>query len=176
MKNKKIIIIFSTLLFVILIGGYLGIKYTKENQENKIEEYIPQKEITEEQFRQTIVSLYFKNKENNTIESEVRLVDIREILNNPYEKLINLLIEGPKNDKNERLIPENTKLLNTYIEKDCVVLDFSKEFLNYKKENEDYLIESLVNTLTELSEVNKIKILIEGEECDIFKQIYVRKN
>ena len=175
MKNKKIVIIFSTLLIIILIGGFFVIKFVKEKQKNKIEEYTPQEEITEEQFRQTIVSLYFKNKENDKIEPEARLVDIREIINNPYERLINLLIEGPKNDKNERLIPENTKLLKSYIEKDCVTLDFSKEFLDYKKENEDYLIESIVKTLTELSEVNKIKILIEGTENDNFKQIYERK-
>ena len=175
MKNKKIVVIFSTLLIIILLGGYFAIKYVKENQENKMEEYIPQEEITEEQFRQTIVSLYFKNKENNKIEAETRLIDIREILNNPYEKLVNLLIEGPINDKNERLIPEDTKLLKTYIEKDCVFLDFSKELLNYKEENKDYLVESLVKTLTELSEVDKIKIMIEGKENDNFKQIYERK-
>lgn len=175
MKNKKIIVIFSTLLIVILVGGFFTIKYLKENQKNTVDEYIPQEEITEEQLRKTIVSLYFKNKENDKIEPEARLVDIREILNNPYEKLIQLLIEGPKNDKNERLIPEDAKLLKTYKENDCVFLDFSKEFLNYNNENKDYLIESIVNTLTELSEVNKIKILIEGNENDDFSQIYERK-
>ena len=44
---------------------------------------------------------------------EARLIDIKEIINTPYEKLINLLIEGPKNDKYEKIIPDNTKLLNS---------------------------------------------------------------
>ena len=32
-----------------------------------------------------------------------------------------------------KLIPENTKLNQTYKEKDIVYLDFSSEFLNYNK-------------------------------------------
>ena len=59
MKNKKIVIIFSVLLILILVLGYFGIKYAKNKSENVIEEYTPEQEITEEQSRQTIVSLYF---------------------------------------------------------------------------------------------------------------------
>ena len=45
MKSKKIIIIFSILLIIILIGGYFTIKYVKEKQcENtKSEEYLKRK-------------------------------------------------------------------------------------------------------------------------------------
>lgn len=181
MKNKKIITIFVILFLIVLIGGYFGIKYAKEKQaENKnIEEYTPEEEITGEQLRQTIVSLYFPLKETKELQPEARMVDIKEIINNPYEKLINLLIEGPKNDKLEKIIPENTKLLKNYLEGDCLVLDFSSEFLNYNKENEktkNNMIDSIVNTLTELTEVNKVKILIDGNENSEFNEIYERKN
>ena len=106
-------------------------------------------------------------------------MDIKEIISNPYEKLINLLIEGPKNDKNKKVIPENTTLNKIYLEQDCVVLDFSSEFLNYSKENEKEklnVINSIVNTLTELTEVNHVKILIDGNQNEDFKEIYSRKN
>ena len=86
---------------------------------------------------------------------------------NPYEKLVNLLIEGPKNEKNKKLLPENTKLLQNYLEGDCLVLDFSSEILNYNKEIENEknnLINSIVKTLTQLTEINSIKILVNGQE------------
>ena len=92
--------------------------------------------------------------------------------------LIDLLIEGPKNDKLKSIIPENTKLLNTSFEGECLTLDFSIELLNYDKENEkskDNLINSIVNTVTELNEVNKVKILINNQINDEFKDEYVRK-
>lgn len=180
MKSKKIIIIFSILLIIILIGGYFAIKYVKEKQgENtKSEEYIPQEEISEEQLRQTIVSLYFPSKETKELVPEARLVDIKEIINDPCDKLVNLLIEGPKSEKEEKIIPENTKLNRSYMEDDCVTLDFSAEFLNYDKSDEktkDKMINSIVNTLTQLTEVNQVKILIDGNTNDEFKDIYSRK-
>ncbi len=181
MKNKKIIIIFSILLIILIVGGYFLIKHLKQNKENsnQIErEYTPQEEISEEQQRQTIVTLYFQNKETKELMPEARMIDIKEMLNKPYEKLINLLIEGPKNDKQEKVIPENTKLLKTAVEGDCITIDFSSEFLNYDKNNKqvkENLVNSIVNTLTELTEINKVKILIDGKENAEFKEEYTRK-
>ena len=174
--NKKIVIVFTILLIIILVGGYFIINYFKTHQEETIvEEYTPEEEITEEQNRQTIVSLYFLEKETNELAPEARLVDIKEIMNTPYDKLVNMLIEGPKNEKYTKLIPENTKLNQTYKEKDMVYLDFSSEFLNYIKENptvKQNIIDSLVKTLTQLTEVNSIRILIDGEENADFNEVY----
>ena len=132
----------------------------------------------QEQQRQTIVTLYFQNKETKELMPEARMIDIKEMLNKPYEKLINLLIEGPKNDKQEKVIPENTKLLKTAVEGDCITIDFSSEFLNYDKNNKqvkENLVNSIVNTLTELTEINKVKILIDGKENAEFKEEHTRK-
>ena len=174
--NKKIVIIFTVLLIIILVGGYFVINYFKNQEEETIiEEYVPQEEITEEQNRQTIVSLYFLEKETYELAPEARLVDIKEIMNTPYDKLVNMLIEGPKNEKYTKVIPENTKLNQTYKEKDMVYLDFSKEFLNYNKEDataKQNIIDSLVKTLIQLTEVNSIKILIDGEENAEFNEVY----
>ena len=178
MKNKKILIIFVCLFLLILIGGYFAINYVKsKNKETIVEEYVPEEEITEEQLRQTIVSLYFLDTQTNELVPEARLIDIKEMMSAPYEKLVNLLIEGPKSEKSVKLIPDNTRLLQNYLEGDCLVLDFSAEFLNYDKEDEkgkENLINSIVNTLTELSEINEVKILIDGKENQEFNQVYTR--
>ena len=182
MKSKKIVSIFFIALMIIIIGGVFAIKYVKNKQvetKAEVEEYTPEEEITGEQARQTIVSLYFPNKETNELNPEARLIDIKEVINNAHEKLINLLMEGPKNEKNKKIIPEGTKLNKSYLEQDCVVLDFSSEFLNYNKEDEsekNNLINSIVNTVTELTEINKVKIVIDGNESQEFNEIYSRKN
>ncbi len=179
MKNKKIVIIFSVLLIILIIGGYFVIKYLKQKGESGeiTEEYTPQEEISEEQLRQTIVTLYFLSKDTKEITPEARLVDIKDIITNPYENLINLLIEGPKNEKNQKVIPDNTKLNKTYMEGDCITLDFSQEILNYDKNDEkakENMVNTIVNTLTELTEVNKVKILIDGNQNEEFKEEYQR--
>ncbi len=179
MKNKKIVIIFSVLLIILIIGGYFVIKYLKQKGESGeiTEEYTPQEEISEEQLRQTIVTLYFLSKDTKEITPEARLVDIKDIITNPYENLINLLIEGPKNEKNQKVIPDNTKLNKTYMEGDCITLDFSQEILNYDKNDEkakENMVNTIVNTLTELTEVNKVKILIDGNQSEEFQEEYQR--
>ena len=178
MKNKKINIIFLILFIILIIGGYFLINYLKKvnvKDQTIVEEYTPEEEISEDQLRQTIVSLYFPNKETNELEPEARLIDIKEILEKPYEKMVNLLIQGPKDEGKVKIIPENTKLLSSQLDGDCLTLDFSSDFLNYDKTDEKTkknLINSIVNTLTQLNEVNSLKILIDGNENEEFGEIY----
>lgn len=179
MKNKKIILSVIVLLIVIFVVGFFAIKYVKQKKSSEnISEYTPQEEISEEQARETIVTLYFLDKESNTIKPEARLVNVKEVIISPYNTIVELLISGPKNDKLKNLIPENTKLLNSSLDKECLTLDFSSGLLNYNKENQnekENMIKSIVNTVTELTEVNKVKILIDGQTNDEFKDEYVRK-
>ena len=169
MKRKLIIII--TLIVIIITGIMLYFYFKKENA--TIEEYQPEEEISNEQMRQTIVSLYYKNKETGELMPEGRIIDSKELLGNPYKKLVELLIEQPKNDKLESAIPNETKVNKAELKNDIVYLDLSKEFIekhiNGEKE-ETVTIYSIVNTLTELTEVNGVKILIDGEEDKAFKE------
>lgn len=182
MEKAKMKIIYGVIAIVIVVVGVFVIKWLKDaNEENEtlVGDYTPEAEITEDQARQTIVSLYFPGKESQELMPEARLVDVKELMNIPYEKIFNMLKEGPKNDKLDGIIPQNTKILKSYMDKDCLVLDLSKDFLNFDKEKENTkvnLINSIVNTLTELTEVNSVKFLIEGQENEQFKDSYVRIN
>ena len=180
MDKNKLRIIVGIIIILIVVGGFFAIRMAKNSsQETSIgEEYTPQEEITEEQERMASVNIYFPNKEKNKLEIETKLVDIREMMNIPYEKIFNLLKAGPKKDNLEKIIPKNTKVLKAYLDKDCLVLDLSKDFLNYDMEKENAknnLINSIVYSLTELNEVNSVKFLIEGKEDEQFNQIYTRE-
>lgn len=179
MKNRKIFLLFLILFILLLIGGYFGIKYVKDKKEEEnIQEYTPEEEITEEQYRQTIVSLYFADKDTGELLPEARMIDIKEIINDPYNVLMNMLIEGPKNEKFTKVIPDGTKVLNINKEGDTLTIDFSSEFLNYDKNADiakNNLIYSIVNTMTELTEINHVKFLVNGEVNSDFSDIYVRK-
>mgnify|MGYP003292141282 CR=1 FL=1 len=169
MKNKKIImyLIIILIILIILFVGYLIYKNIKNKNTNEILEYIPEEEITDEQLRETIITLYFMNMDTGNLMAEARKIDAKELLDNPYKKIIELLIEGPKNERLVKLIPENTKLNNAEIINDIIYLDFSSEFINEQslgEEQEKKIINSIINTLTELNEVNGIYITINGEK------------
>ena len=175
--NKKYIIIFVLLFLIALIAGVFTIKKLKAKTQEEVssieEEYTPEEEITEEQTqnRDTIVTVYYLNKETGKIMPEARVVDVREMINNPYQTLMQLLVEGPKSEKLERIVPEKTMILGTTLKDDCVTINVSSEILNFDKQK-DNVIASIVNTLTELNEVNKVKIIVEGQENNEFNQVY----
>ena len=187
MKNKKISMYVGIIIIVlILLGvGYLIYNNIKNNEEDIMYEYIPEEEITSEQLRQTVITLYFLNPDTYELTPEARQIDAKELLNNPYEILINLLIQGPKNEKLLKLIPNNTKLNSAKIKDSILYIDFSEEFIkeqNLGKEQEELILKSIVNTVTELTEINKVAILINGEEAKgfpdgelTFDKVFVRQ-
>lgn len=179
MKKNKIFMIFLFILIVIILGGYCTIKYLKDKEtQSEIQEYTPQEEINDEQFRQTIVSLYFLNEETNELMPEARLIDVAQLVSKPYETLVQLLIDGPKNEKLAKLIPDGVKICGIELQGECVVVNLSEEFTSIIKDTnlKDKTVQSIVNTLTELTEVNSVKFLINGQENENFKDIFTRKN
>ncbi len=63
------------------------------------------------------------------------------------------------------IIPENTKVLEKKLDQNGLLkINFSKEFLEVSKENEEKMIESLIYSLTTLKDVKKIMIFVESEQ------------
>ena len=173
MSKKKIVIFIAIIILIVLIGFILffSLNSNSNNSTNKITEYTPEGEFSENDIRKTIISVYFKNIETNTLVPESICIDVKELADNPYMKLLQILAAGPTNDKLESPLPEGTKINNAYIKGNTVYVDFSNEFINNAPtgiEEESLLIYSIVNTLTELNEVNGVKILINGEENKAF--------
>lgn len=169
--NKKTFIMISVLLLIAIIG--VGVYLiVQNNQKPEVSEIQPEEEISDEQMRQTIVTLYYQNKETKELMPEGRNIDAKELLTDPYTTLMNLLIETPKNEKLQTAIPTGTRILKAELKGDIVWLDLSKEFIDNHaggQEAENATIYAIVNTLTELKEVNSVKILINGRENQGFK-------
>ncbi len=167
MKAKKIY--FLTIAILLIILSIILWSYFNRDEEviNESNEIVPEQEISDEQLRNTIISLYYINDETGEIEVENKLIDVKKIMTEPYKELVNLWLEGPKNNKLKNNCSKNVKINSTKLMGDCVIIDFNKSFIEeYSgKENEEIkTINCLVKTLTELNEVNSVKILIDGEE------------
>ena len=71
------------------------------------------------------------------------------------------------------MFPEGTRLIDATLSNDCVLLNFSEELLNFKDDVQKYnIINSILDSLTQLNEVNSIKILINNEPNDKISQEY----
>lgn len=168
-KRLFIAIVIILVLCIIGVGGYLLLNRKETSQQNEI---LPQEEMGDEQMRQTIVTLYYQNKDTKELMPEGRMIDSKTLLTDPYGVLMGLLIEGPKGENLQSVIPQGTKVVKTELKGDMVYVDLSKEFISNHGgglEEEKTTIKAIVNTLTELNEVNSVKILIDGKEDQSFK-------
>lgn len=178
--RKKLLIFF--IFWIIFLVGVIILFKTKiiqfeiDTEENSINtnetnKLTPEEEISDKQLRTSKVKIYFGDKEG-VLSAETRDIDVKDLLQDPYKIIINLLIEGPK-EENEKLIPEGTKLIGTERIGDVLVINFSKEFIDNcdkDKNKQELLIKSIVYSVMELREINAIKIQIEGEEVKSFKE------
>ena len=76
-----------------------------------------------------------------------------------------------------KTIPDGTKVNKAEVKGDILYLDLSKEFIDNHsggETQESNTIYSIVNTMTNLTEVNSVKILIDGEENKAFNDNLIK--
>ena len=170
--KKKLLLLFI-ILIIICLAIYYIINHISITKNAGYMDYTPAEEISDSQSRQTTVSLYFLNPKTNQLKPEGKILNTNELLKNPYKLIVEKLIEGPTDENLQKVLPENTKIIDANLSNDCVILNFSDEILNYQDDTQKFnIINSLLNTLTQFNEVNTIKILINGETNDKISQEY----
>ena len=175
MKKKKRII--TIIVFIaIIIGVFFIFKNIEiKKVEDEYQDYIPQEEISEEQETQTKIILYFENTETGELEAETQIIDVKKLLNEPYKEMVNLLIKGPQSSNLKKLIADGTILNEIKIENGCAIINFSNQFLNFENDEKKFkIINSIVNTLTNLKEINSVSFLINGEKNEKLSEIYLK--
>lgn len=114
-------------------------------------------------------SIYLLDENNLLVKTKI-LLDNKDTTKDIEDIITNLTI-GSGNifpDNLYGVIPKNTKLNDILIEEDVVTLDFSKEFLNVDTNKSSVLIESIVYSVTELDNINKVIITVESEELKTY--------
>lgn len=93
-------------------------------------------------------------------------VTSKDIIEQAKELLSILTIEGTYNEfvpnGFRAIIPSDTKIINIDYTDEILKVNFTKEFLDVKEENEENLISSIVYTLTSLEKVKGVIIYVEG--------------
>lgn len=156
-------IITATLALVIVSILYF---FPSNNNFNNIKQKTTYIEINK-------IPIYLINKDNYIVRTSVVSETTSEMDQIKY-MIEALTIDGnvkeslPKNFK--PIIPKNTKILSLSLENNLLKINFSKEFLNIEKDNEEKLIESIVYTLTENSNIKEIMIFIEDTKLEYLPQ------
>lgn len=96
---------------------------------------------------------------------------------NAASNAINELLKGPVEDYNFAVIPPGTKLIDVKIVENIVKVNFTQEFLSNSLDTrilDEYIIYSIVNTLTEIPDIRAVTFFIEGKEIKEYGNVDLR--
>ena len=107
-------------------------------------------------------------------DSGMKLVEVeREIViddsTDKYTAAIETLLEDPNEDNLTTIFPKNAAIRSVIVEGDLAIVDFDGSFLkNFVggSTGEEFLIGSVVDTLTNFPEVKRVKFLVDGQEIE----------
>jgi germination protein M len=115
------------------------------------------------------VTIYFANKKGKALVSSnlkisydgnrsMEQLIIQQLISGPD------VIEGPIEEDMKKSIPDGTELIKVTTKDGICYVDFNDKFMNnIPKVNDEVAIYSVVNSLVELSGINKVKFTINGE-------------
>lgn len=120
-------------------------------------------------FEKSELVLFFADETGEKLVREERSVVHN--VNTSLEKLIiEELIKGPEQEGNYRTLTGDTKLLNVSVNENICYVNFDSAFLNNAIEVKEYIpIYSIVNSLSELTSVNKVQISVNGSADVMFR-------
>lgn len=120
-------------------------------------------EILQRQRGVQSIKLYFLRETETDFltEGEERIFRTEDVT---AENVVAVLLAGPESSSLKRIIPSNVKLLKVTQENDIVYVDFSNELaeVNVGAQGEGVLVNTIVQTLVQLSGINQVQILVGG--------------
>ena len=136
-------------------GKIIGTMYADSFVEN------PGEQINSSQ--KATLKLYFSNKAGTRLVPETR--EVHYSSNISLEKLVmEQLIEGPRKSGLLATIPSETKLITITVVDGVCYVNLDEMFLNQNQEiSEPVVLYSIVDSLTELTGIDKVQISINGD-------------
>jgi hypothetical protein len=118
--------------------------------------------------QQVTITLYFADQQAQHVIPEDRVV--KQGTESTAELVVRELMAGPVDPYLHRTIPAGVQLLSVEVNEGIAYVNFSRELqenLAGGSASEMMMIESLLYSLTELEEVNKVQILIAGARQEV---------
>lgn len=114
--------------------------------------------------RQT-VRLYFADNSGKLV-AEERIIEVKQSLT-LENQIVEQLIAGPERSTLSPTIPPSTQIKDIKTEEGICYVNLTQTFIrNTSPSTEKITIYSIVNSLTELDNVNRVQFLIEGEKLN----------
>lgn len=179
--RKYIFIVVVLLSIAVLLPGCsilqkLGISKPDNDELRPVSSVVMGEDQARQLENKIPIHLYFSNADNTKLGLEIRYIDIAEAeKGSSYlgSTIVNELVKGPASRTGlKATIPDGTELKNLTIKGGVATVDFNKEFVDNHpggKTAEQLTLYSIVNSLTELKDITKVKFTIDGKSQKEYK-------
>ncbi len=185
---KKIISIAICIILIISISGCLrtrdkALEQIKEDELRPVSSILLSEEDALRINEKLQVRLYFADQDGASLVKEIRYIDMNDAKQGTEQQatiLVKELVKGPVNTTLKATIPDGAALRSPVkVENRKAVVDMTKEFVDNHPGGEDaeeMTIFSIVNTLTELKDIETVQFLINGKTQKEFKGSFLLNN
>jgi len=161
LKTKAIKKIFTTTLSMFIILTVFTIPSTIKGQ-NVLRTNLEIEDVTS----LSTDKIYLLNKNNLLVKTDIFIEKCSQL-----EKVIKIIDYLTENNNKvpsglNSYLPKNTKVLNTKEREDTIEINFSKEFLNYKKEKENQIITGIVYSILENTDYKHVLLTVEDKKLE----------
>lgn len=173
--NKKLLIVVGVIWSLVLISGVTYYQMKKSSEKINIIEVEKKNNVVTDNTKEESIVLYVFSEEKDKLVKKEEKVLYQFKTRDKIEKIAELVFENLW--LNKVLNTAQIEIRNIYIKDDTVYLDVDANILELKTENRKNLlaIYSLVNSITEIGNIRKVKILVDGkEETGSFSKVYTR--
>ena len=176
MRRAISIITIGVFILVMLSGcsvlQKLGLQGSSDDELRPVSSIVIGEDEASQLTDKTPIRLYFANEDNTKLKLEIRYIDSADAKKSTSQLasiIIGELIKGPSDETTfKRTVPSEAKLRTPVsISNKIATVDMSKEFKTKHpggKDAEKMTIYSIVNSLTELDGIQKVKFTIAGKE------------
>lgn len=143
-------------------------KPEKKSEENKIEKPQTENKNPNVKVQSAEIKVYYPDESGTKlipVEKKIQFADESE----KYSAAVNELMQKPKDKNLTTVFPSHAKVKSVTRKGDTAIVDFdesiSKGFVGGST-GEEFLINSVVDTLTEFEEVKQVQFLINGKKVE----------
>lgn len=121
--------------------------------------------------KKATLTLYYANEKGDALVKKIQDV-VYESSYSIEKDVINRLIQGPFGDGYYQTLPSNLQLISIGVKDKICYVNFDSSFLTDALPIDgNLIIYSIVNSLTELADVQRVQIMVDGDSNIVFRDI-----
>lgn len=124
--------------------------------------------------KKATLTLYYANEKGDALVKKIQTV-VYESSYSIEKDVINRLIQGPFDDDFHQTLPSNLQVISIGVKDKICYVNFDSSFLTDALSIDGNLIVySIVNSLTELADVQRVQIMVDGDSNVVFRDISLK--